>query len=108
MILYFLKLPNKTFLKKKMKTEYLEKNFNGRSRRPNRDNLWLWLNTLAFSRPLQKRYICFELVVIYLKTKQISHPRSEPVDKSEIEKVYMKCSFDAFQGHVLPLVHNIG
>ena len=44
----------------------------------------------------------------YLKIKQIIHPRLESVDKSEIQKVYMKCSFDAFQGHVLPLVHNIG
>ena len=48
------------------------------------------------------------MVVKFLKTNWISHPRLELVDKSEIQKVYMKCSFYAFQGHVLPLVHNTG
>ena len=70
----------------------------------------LWLNPLAFSRPLQKRFDTSVLnwLLNHLKANQISHPSLEPVDKSEIQKVYMKCSFDAFQGHVLPLVHNIG
>ena len=35
-----------------MQAEYLAKNFGGRIRRPNSENLWLWPKYSAFGRPL--------------------------------------------------------